>query len=150
MRHCGSFIKTLNILAQYSKKYPIFIKPAIYTNLDYVKKLINDAEDDIKINYVFTKLHPAVLASRAIASVFVNKATIINEMHNLQVPVIQCLYDFEGDKDFFDFVSPKADYVIGNSSISLNEVLDKLTKKKNLPVNYEITQTNIDCDLFCK
>ena len=150
MRHSRSFIKTLNKLAQYSKKYPIFIKPAIYTNLDYVKKLINDAEDDIKINYIFTKLHPAVLASRAIASVFVNKATIINEMHNLQVPVIQCLYDFEGDKDFFDFVSPKADYVIGNSSISLNEVLDKLTKKKNLPVNYEITQTNIDCDLFCK
>ena len=71
-------------------------------------------------------------------------------MHNLQMRVIQCLYDFEGDKDFFDFVSPKADYVIGNSSISLNEVLDKLTKKKNLPVNYEITQTNIDCDLFCK
>jgi hypothetical protein len=91
-----------------------------------------------------------VLASRAIASVFVNKATIINEMHNLQVPVIQCLYDFEGDKDFFDFVSPKADYVISNSSISLNEVLDRLTKKKSLPVNYKVTQTNIDCDLFFK
>jgi hypothetical protein len=145
-----SFVKTLGILAKYSKEYTIFIKPAIYTNLDYVRKLINDAEDNIKINYIFTKLHPTVLASRAIVSVFVNKATIINEMKNLQVPVIQCLYASEKDKYFLDEVSPKADYIVSNSSTPLYTILDKIIKNKMPPANHETVQTNIDCGLFFK
>ena len=152
MRHSESFVSALAVLAKYSKEYTIFIKPAIYTNLDYVKKLIQKAENKskIKINYIFTKLHPAVLSRRAVVSVFVNKATIINEMHNLKVPIVQCLYAFEGELDYLDFISNKADYIVNNSSISLDKVLNRLIKKSDSMLDIDSVQQDINCSLFCK
>jgi hypothetical protein len=159
MTNSKSFIETLKRMAQYSNKYPIFIKPHSSVKLDYIRKLICDAEEDIKIkiNYIFTKLHPSILASRAIASIFVSNSTIINEMYNLQVPIIQCFYGYESRNHscclvpLKDLISPKADHVITNySGESLNKILDELIKDKVPPVTYGIAQENINCDLFCK
>jgi hypothetical protein len=148
-----SFIQMINQISTIvGDKLPIFIKPHIFSDLVFIEKCISEGIGSNKMNYIFTRLHPSVLASRAVIAFFANHSTVINEISNLKVPVIQYLYDFDEYLDDFGsngislFKSEKADYFFTKETRGLNNIINKLISVDSFPAVYRKREGKIDCD----
>jgi len=76
---------------------------------------------------------------------FSNNSTVINEVSNLNIPVIQCLYGFDGDKDIEVQISKKSDYVLTKKSENLKTIIDNLITADSSPAVYKKHSNLIDC-----
>jgi len=145
----GSYIKSfIQMIDEISKtvgdKVPVFIKPHIFADLEFIMNCISKGVGGGKINYIFTKLHPSVLASRAAISFFIGNSTVINEISNLNVPIIQCLYGFD-DKGILAKTSKKSDYVITKKTDNLGVIINDLLSVDNPPAVYRKKQGKFNC-----
>ena len=142
-----SFIQMISEIAKnVGDEYPVFIKPHIFADLEFIMNCISKGVGGGKINYIFTKLHPSVLASRAAISFFIDNSTVINEISNLNVPIIQCLYDFDDDdKGILAQTSKKSDYVITKKTDNLGVIINDLLSVDNPPAVYRKKQGKFNC-----
>jgi hypothetical protein len=146
--HREAFKEALLSLAKYSEHFPIFIKPKIYDDMNIVQNLVNEVNEVIPINYVFTKLHPIVLAKRSITSVFVDRSTVINDFYIYRVPIVQNLKGFD-DNNFHKLASPLSSYIVSNSSGDLNQVFKKILTGEKVDMPYvKEKKSMIDCSIF--
>ena len=140
-----SFIQMISEIAKnVGDEYPVFIKPHIFADLEFIMNCISKGVGGGKINYIFTKLHPSVLASRAAISFFIDNSTVINEISNLNVPIIQCLYGFD-DKGILAKTSKKSDYVITKKTDNLGVIINDLLSVDNPPAVYRKKQGKFNC-----
>lgn len=141
-----SFIQMINAISKSTKnKCAIFIKPHIFSDIEFLKKCISEGCGEHKMEYILTKLHPSVLSSRSSMAFFSNNSTVINEVSNLNIPVIQCLYGFDGDKDIEVQISKKSDYVLTKKSENLKTIIDNLITADSSPAVYKKHSNLIDC-----
>jgi hypothetical protein len=149
-----SFIQMISEISEnIGDKFPVFIKPHIYSDLEFLKECIHEGVGNKKMEYVVTKLHPSVLASRATMSFFIGNSNVISEISNLKVPVIQCLYGFN-DEDIYhkkseklSKVSEKTNFVMTKVG-DLSAVIKELTSVDKPPVIYRKRKEKLDCSIF--
>jgi len=143
-----SFIQMISEIAKnVGDEYPVFIKPHVLSDLDFLQKCVLDGIGEYKMKYILTKLHPSVLASRAAMSFFVGNSTVIREISNLKVPIIQCLYGFD-NKGVLAKASDKANYIMTKKDGDLSKIINKLILAKYSPVVFTKRKNNIDCSFF--
>jgi hypothetical protein len=83
------FTGALRVLFKYTHVFPLFIKLHTFSDLDFIDELLSIASDEKNsTRYVITHLHPAVLATRSIISVFANSGTLMSEFSKLGIPVV--------------------------------------------------------------
>ncbi len=83
------FVGALRALSKYTHTFPLFIKLHTFSDTDFIDELLSIALGEKNgTRYVFTKLHPAVLATKSIISVFSNSGMLMDEFSGLNVPVI--------------------------------------------------------------
>ncbi len=145
--HAKAFKKTLISLAKYSKDFPIFIKPKVYDDISMLKKFIDEIGKEYKINFILTELHPMVLASRSIVSIFVSNTTAINDFYIARVPIVQNLIGFSGEY-LEKMTSPLADYVVNDSNNNLDWAIKNIIN--NCKHDYNNMPKKIESDLDCK
>jgi hypothetical protein len=124
-----NFIDTLVAITTIIPENKIFIKPHTYADIELIERYISDANkvSEGNINYVITKLHPMVLASSAIFSVFNNNSTVIKEYFDVKLPVIQYIKAIPSDM-IIDYFSPYPNFVIKDSFLdflnAINEIME--------------------------
>lgn len=85
----NEFVEALRLLSKYTETFPLFIKLHTFSDIYFINDLINIAMGDKeKKRCVFTKLHPAVLATKAVISAFSNSGTLMKEFSELGTPVV--------------------------------------------------------------
>ena len=147
-KYVSSFIQLIHELAKnIGDKFPVFIKPHIFSDLDFLEKCILEGIGNYTMNYIITKLHPSVLASRAAIALFVNNSTVIHEISNLNVPIIQCLYGFNRDEALNES-SNKSNYVMTKGMDNLSVIVNKLLSVNASPIVYRKKQEKIDCSFL--
>jgi len=147
--HAEAFKNSLISLAKYSKDYPIFIKPKVYDDMDMLKKFINEISKKYKVNFILTELHPLILASKSVLSVFVSNTTVINDFYLSGIPIVQNLTGFSGE--YLDkMTSPLASHVVNNSNNNFDRIIEGvLDGKKHLSNRFpNKIESNIKCELF--
>ena len=83
------FVGALNVLFKYTHIFPLFIKLHTYSDIEFVNELLSISLGSVSdVKYVITTLHPEVLATRSVISVFANEGTIMEEFSVLRVPVV--------------------------------------------------------------
>ena len=141
----------VHIIQEISKsvgnKMPIFIKPHIFSDLEFVKKCISKGVTNNKMDYILTKLHPSVLASRAAMSIFIGNSTVIKEVSGLNVPIVQCLYGFD-EQGVSMRSSKQADYIVTKQTDDLSNIINKLNSIDRLPIVYRERQQALDCSFL--
>ena len=78
------FVKTLDILSEFSKTIPIFIKPHVYTNMELLNDLIS-GKNNINVTY----LHPSVLATKSKVFIANQFSNTLADAHTLGVTTIE-------------------------------------------------------------
>jgi hypothetical protein len=147
-KYIESFIHMINEIAKNVKnKLPIFIKPHIFSDLEFIEKCISKGVGDYNMKYIFTKLHPSVLASRATISFFIGDSNVIYEISNLNVPIVQCLYGFN-DKEVAVKSSKKSDYIITKANPFLNDIISRIAFSKHTPVLYKKRRKELNCSFL--
>ena len=143
-----SFVKMINEIAKnVGNKIPVFIKPHIFSDLDFLEECILKGIAGYNMTYILTKLHPSVLSSRAVMAFFVGASTVINEIANLKVPIVQCLYGFDEAGISFH-ASKKAYYIATKKTGNLNTVINELLYVDSNPVVYKKRRGTIDCSFM--
>ena len=94
IRHSDSnvineFTGALRALSKYLHIFPLFIKLHTFSDTEFIDELIKASlGDENSTRYTITTLHPMVLASKAVISVFANDGTVMGQFSELNVPVI--------------------------------------------------------------
>ena len=148
-----SFIQMINEISTIiGDRLPVFIKPHIFSDIEFIEKCILKGIGSNKMNYILTKLHPSVLSGRAVIAFFASHSTVINEISALQVPIIQYLYDFDkylhdfGGNGISLFKSEKADYFFTKETKGLSNIVNKLISVDDSPAVYRKRKKMLDCD----
>ena len=85
----NEFVGALKALSKYTHIFPLFIKLHTYSDIEFVNELLSISLGSVSdVKYVITTLHPEVLATRSVISVFANEGTIMEEFSVLWVPVV--------------------------------------------------------------
>jgi hypothetical protein len=118
------FVGALNVLFKYTHIFPLFIKLHTFSDVEFINELVNTAlGKENSARYVFTKLHPAVLATRAVISVFANSGTLMKEFSEFDIPVVD-LQIYE------DILSPS--HVSLSINLSKSNLEKRYKERKNL------------------
>jgi len=83
--------------------FPLFIKLHTFSDIDFINELLDIAlGSENSTRYVITTLHPAVLSTRAMVSVFANAGSIMQEFLELGTPVIDLqIYEYTLPDSYF-------------------------------------------------
>jgi hypothetical protein len=85
----NEFVGALKALSKYLHIFPLFIKLHTFSDTEFIDELIKTSlGNDNSTRYTITNLHPMVLASKAVISVFANDGTVMRQFSELNVPVI--------------------------------------------------------------
>jgi len=148
----GNYIKSfIKIIDEISKtvgnKYPVFIKTHIFSDIEFTKRLILQGIGENKMDYILTKLHPSVLASRAAISFFIGPGTVINEISNLKIPIVQCLHGFD-ESTILNMMWNKTDYFLTEKTNNFSDILNKAMSVDNSPIIYKKNLKDFDCSFL--
>lgn len=97
------FFGALKALSKYMHNFPLFIKLHTFSDIDFINELLDIAlGSENSTRYVITTLHPAVLSTRAMVSVFANAGSIMQEFLELGTPVIDLqIYEYTLPDSYF-------------------------------------------------
>jgi hypothetical protein len=85
----NEFVGALKALSKYIHTFPLYIKLHIFSDVEFINELIDISLGANNRNvYTITTLHPMVLATKSLVSVFANEGTVMGEFSALGVPVV--------------------------------------------------------------
>lgn len=85
----NEFTGALRALSKYLHIFPLFIKLHTFSDTEFIDELIKASlGDENRTRYTITTLHPMVLSSRAIISVFAHEGTVMSQFSEVDVPII--------------------------------------------------------------
>ena len=135
------FNETIDALTPYSDEIPILIKPHAYTNINLLKKLVNN-----KSNIHITYLHPTLLAMHSRVFIASSFSNTLADAHELGIDTIEytnyrddLLIATCGESVDKQFVT----YFINNDRDKFNEVILSIASRKYLPLTHGGIE---DCD----
>jgi hypothetical protein len=83
------FSGALKALSKYLHIFPLFIKLHTFSDTDFIDELIKiSLGSENSARCTITNLHPMILSSRAIISVFANEGTVMSQLSAVDVPII--------------------------------------------------------------
>ena len=128
------FNDTIDALLPYSDDIPIFIKPHVYTNIELLKKIVND-----KKNVFITYLHPTLLAMKARLFICNQFSNVMADGHSLGVTTIEytnynkeLLNATSGESVDKQFVS----YFINNNYAELKNIISNIAESSHKSFYY--------------
>jgi hypothetical protein len=100
----NEFVGALKALSKYMHTFPLYIKLHIFSNIEFINELIDISLGVNNRNvYTITTLHPMVLATKSLVSVFANEGTVMGEFSALGVPVVNLqIYEDVLPPSYFD------------------------------------------------
>jgi len=146
-----NFIETLTALSETHPDITIFIKPHVFTKIELIIDYISEVEKAIKkpVNYVITKLHPMVLSLCSQFVIFNNDSTIIKDMIDIHVPVVQYLRAFPDSKIEDQFASQYSDYIVRDQMEEIYEVINDINIKDTIDYScrlMDVIDYNFNCN----
>ncbi len=113
------FVNAIKVLSKYTQIFPLFIKLHSFSDICFINELLDVAIiEKYKPRYVITTLHPAVLSTKSVISVFANEGTVMAEFSEFGTPVV--------DLQIHEYVLPDSSLFM---SLKLPE--DKLKNRYN-------------------
>jgi len=153
-----NFVETLTVLSEICPNNTIFIKPHVYANINLINEYILEVEKNIKkpVNCLITKLHPMVLSLYAQFAIFNNDSSLIKDMQDAHVPVVQYLRAFPDLKIENQFASEYSDYMVRDQLKDIYAIIEDISIKDtreysnrlhdNLNYNFNCSDFLLTCE----
>lgn len=150
-----NFENTVNVLSSIKGDIPVFLKPAAYTDMDYVNSILMGHK-----GFYITYLHPSILLRSSRFVVCNWYSTILGDAHNLEVPTVEYSYypenlrqDLGYSKTALDSIgSEYVDWFIYDDINRFKQVVSELIKKdfiRKKPVIEDHLENNSLFDKLC-
>ena len=85
----NEFAGALKALSKYMHIFPLFIKLHTFSDIEFINELLDiSLGRENRDRYVITSIHPTILSSKSIVSVFASEGTLMREFSGLNIPVV--------------------------------------------------------------